>query len=251
MLILSCLRRSSRISQSVLFVLLAVTSTPMALTGCGMATNGMNAEGVRFFQQGNHTAAIRRFEQALANDPGSADGYYNLAATYHQLAKSGGDESYWAQAEDYYNQCLDRNPNHKNCYRGLAVMLSEQGRQDAALRLLQGWRQRNPVAPEPRVELARLFDETGDKTQAESMLLEAIAIDTTNPRARAALGKLREEQQDFQQAINNYQIALRRDANQPQLQARLAALTTTLGSTPITPSGDTRMATGANSSIRY
>jgi Tfp pilus assembly protein PilF len=214
----------------------------------------MNAEGTRFFQQGNHPAAIRRFEKAIAANPRDADSYYNLAATYHQLARSGMEDSYWATAETYYNQCLDIAPNHEACHRGLAVLLAQQNRQEQAFRLLEGWRDRNPFSPEPKVELARLYEEFGETAESERQLLEAIAADTTNARARAALGKLRESQGDIPQALANYQVALRRNSAQPQLQARVAALTASgLNALPTIPAanGGTRTVTIPPSNIRY
>lgn len=223
-------------------------------SGCGLASSGMNAEGTRFFQQGNHAAAIRRFERAITANPHDADSYYNLAATYHQLARSGTDNSYWATAETYYNQCLDIAANHKPCHRGLAVLLAQQNRQQQSFRLLEGWRDRNPFSPEPKIELARLYEEVGEIAESERQLLEAIATDTTNARARAALGKLRDSQGDISQALANYRVSLSRNFSQPQLRARVAALTSSgVNALPSVPAanGGSRTVTIPPSTIRY
>ena len=84
------------------------------------------------------------FQEATYDDPEDADGYYNIAATYHRLGRQGHCQADLSQAEKYYNHCLDRNPNHAECYRGLAVLLAEQGRKDEAFRLIEGWVQREP-----------------------------------------------------------------------------------------------------------
>ncbi len=209
---------------------------PLAASGCGLASSGLNAEGTRYFQQGHHAAAIRRFEQAIATNPQDANGYYNLGATYHQLAKSGGDASYWNQAEIYYNQCLERNPDHTACYRGLSVLLVEQHKEEKAFKLLEGWRDRSPFSPDPKIELARLYRESGNSAEEEQQLLEAIAADPGNARALAALGTLREEQGDYAQALKNYQLALQRNSAQPQLRARVAALSSSVQPAPVVPS---------------
>jgi tetratricopeptide (TPR) repeat protein len=209
---------------------------PLGASGCGLASSGLNAEGTRYFEQGHHAAAIRRFEQAIATNPQDGNGYYNLAATYHQLAKTGGDATYWNQAEIYYNQCLERNPDHAACYRGLSVLLVEQNKEEKAFKLLEGWRDRSPFSPDPKTELARLYREFGNSAEEERQLLEAIAADPGNSRALAALGTLREEQGDYAQALKNYQLALQRNYAQPQLQARVAALSSAVQPAPVTPS---------------
>ncbi len=212
----------------------------------------MNAEGTRFFQQGNSAAAIRRFEEAIATNPRDPDSYYNLATSFHHLAKAGGHESYWGQAENFYVQCLDKDPKHTEAYRGLAVLLVEQNRPEQAVRLLEGWRDRQPFAATPKIELARLNEELGDVRAAEENLLSALAIDATNPRARTALGKIREDQGDLQQALSDYSIALARNPRQPQLQARVAALATSVaGPPPFSPTGVPQMVAVPQAAIRY
>ena len=129
--------------------------------GCGgLAAQSRNAQGVRLFEQARHQEAVREFEQAIGSDPDNADGYYNLAAVHHRLGIQSQDPTELAQAEHYYNQCLDRDENHRHCYRGLAVLLVEQERSEEAFRLIEGWVDRNPMSATPRIELARLFEES-------------------------------------------------------------------------------------------
>jgi tetratricopeptide (TPR) repeat protein len=128
------------------------------------------------------------------------------------------------QAETYYNLCLDRNPNHTACYRGLAVLLIEQGRRDDAFRLVERWVQREPNLPDAKIELARLNEESGNRAAAKEHLLEALAVQPNNARALAALGKIREDSGDSAQALANYQRSLWYDGRQPQLASRVSAL---------------------------
>ena len=126
---------------------LALAGTILALAGCGeFAAQQRNAEGVRLYQQTKYAEALRDFQEATYDNPKDADGYYNIAATYHRMGKQEHCESDLKQAEKFYNDCLDRNPNHTECYRGLAVLLAEQGRKDAAFRLVQGWVDRQPTS---------------------------------------------------------------------------------------------------------
>jgi len=164
-----------------------------------------------------------------------------LAATYHQLGKLHHKPADLTQAESYYHQALDRNPNHTDCYRALAVLLVEQNRSKDAFRLMEGWSDRNPSLAAPKIELARLSEEQGNKDAAKQNLIDAIAIDPNNAKALAALGKIREETGDAQQALANYQRSLALNRFQPQVAARVASLQGVTPAGPIvTPPGGTR-----------
>jgi len=225
--------------------------------GCGsVASRGMNAEGVRLFDQTRYEEAARQFEQAVYEDPNDSDGYYNLAATYHRLGTLKQRPSDLNQAEHYYHMCLDRDPNHQECYRGLAVLMAERGQPEEAFALLKGWADRNPASPEPKIELARLYEEFGDKKTAKDYLVHALAIDSGNSRALAALGKLREETGEPAQALADYERSLRGDQYQAGVRQRVAALRSRLNpaistspTTP-TPAGGTRVVTGTTDSTR-
>jgi tetratricopeptide (TPR) repeat protein len=218
------------------------------LVGCGgFNAQGRNSEGVRLFQQAQYQEAIKQFQEAIYADPNNADGYYNLAATYHRIGRLEHRQADLDQAESHYNLCLDRNANHTDCYRGLAVLLAEQGRNDEAFRLIEGWVQRQPGVADAKIELARLNDEFGNRQAAKEHLIEALTIQPDNARALTALGKIREDAGDKVQALANYQRSLQQDNRQTQLASRLNALqgTAAAGTTTVTaPNVDlgTRMA---------
>ena len=224
---------------NLLLACIAVSS--FALTGCtNMTTHSLNAEGVRQYQSGNYQQAAAQFQRAIAANPRSANGYYNLASALHKSGKQFNRPEDLAQAEQLYNQCLNYDPNHTECYRGLAVLLSETQRQDAAYRLLEGWMARSPQLADPRIELARVLEENNNVPQASARLVEAIEIDPNNSRALTALGRLREVQGQNAQALADYQRSLNINRFQPQIAARVAALTATTASPmPIATSAPT------------
>ncbi len=194
------------------------------------------------FQQAYYQGAQQSFMQAIQSDPNNPDGYYNLARTYQQLGKLHNQPADLQQAESYYNRCLDFDPNRVDCYRGLAVLLTEQGRATDAFRLMEGWTARNPSAAAPKIELARLFEESGNKDAAKHQLIEAVTVEPTNARALAALGKLREDAGETAQALANYQRSLQLDPHQSQLASRVAALSTPVRAAPAATPG-TRVVT--------
>jgi Tfp pilus assembly protein PilF len=211
-----------------------------SLSGCQLLSYGHNSEGVKMYQTAYYEGALLQFQKAVDADPKNADAYYNLASTYHQLGKLHHRETDLAQAESNYHRCLDNDPNHEDCYRGLAVLLVDKGNPAQAKELLELWAQRAPGLPGPKIELARLSEEQGDKATAQARLIEAVGIDPHNARALAALGKVREESGDPAQALANYQRSLQINHNQPQVAARVAALQTSVNAGMVTPPGGTR-----------
>jgi len=193
-------------------------------SGCQWAASGQNSTGARLYQQGQYTAAMQEFQKAIASDPRNADGYYNLAATTHRLGLQRKDNSLMTQSESLYNQCLDHDPNHVECHRGLAVLLVDTGRPDRAFALMKNWASSNPAFAEPRVELARLYQEAGEPQTALKYLEDAVQQDANNSRAWLALGRLRETTGDLPQALQNYQRSLAINSGQPMVTERVAAL---------------------------
>jgi tetratricopeptide (TPR) repeat protein len=223
------------------------------LAGCGGITaSGRNSEGVQLFQQARYNEALKEFQEASYAEPSNADAFYNMAATYHRLGKQYNSPADLKMAEDYYNLCLDRNENHTACYRGLAVLLAEEGRSQESFRLLEGWVARQPKVGDAKVELARLSEEFGDKNAAKEHLIEALAVDKDNPRALTALAKLQEESGNLQQALTNYQRSLAADSRQPLVAQRVAALQTSAAPASLTvPGGGTQLSENPTAMRRY
>lgn len=205
-----------------------LASVMVGVMGCTSSTT-YNADGVNAFRQGQTQAAVQDFQQAIAVNPQDADGYYNLGATYHYAGKQSGDRQQLAQAEQLYNRCLDLSPDNVDCHRALAVLLVETGRSDKAFTLLEGWANRNPRDADAKIELARMYEEFGDRITAEKNLTEAVALNPTNARAWAALGSLRERNGQLAQALSNYQQAYQVNPQNPELATRIAQLQQQLG----------------------
>jgi tetratricopeptide (TPR) repeat protein len=221
--------------------------------GCtSFVSTAHNGEGVQLFQQARYREALVEFQAAIQDDPANADSYYNLAATYHRLGCCERRRDELEQAEFSYNQCLDRDPNHRDCYRSLAVLLAQEGRLSDAVRLLERWADRQPALADPKIELARLHEELGNRAAAKDELVEALKVDPNNPRALAALGKIREETGEPAQALANYQRSLWHDRAQPAVAARIAALEGLPPpmNGPAPPEGPTEMATGPSNPLR-
>jgi tetratricopeptide (TPR) repeat protein len=240
-------RRRSRCTAGKSCLILASFAASMLVaiaSGCQWAANGQNAQGTRLYQQGQYTAALQEFQKAISTDPQNADGYYNLAATTHRLGLQRQDAALISQAEALYNQCLDHDPNHVECHRGLAVLLVDTGRPDRAFALIKNWATQNPKFAEARIELARLYEEANEPQTALKYLEDAVQIDANNSRAWLALGRLREQGGDLAQALQNYQRSYAVNPMQPMVSERIAALSRQITSQydATLSSGGTRLA---------
>ena len=102
--------------------------------GCGMVSTSQNMQGVQLYQKGQLYGAMEKFQKAMATDPNDANAYYNMASSLHRLGIANKDPNALQQAEQLYNECLNRNPNHTDCYRALAVLLVETDRTLAQVR---------------------------------------------------------------------------------------------------------------------
>jgi len=227
---------------------LLLASSLLGASGCQWAASGQNATGARLYEQGQYSAALQQFQKVIATDPTNADGYYNLAATNHRLGNQRGDLQQLTQAEALYNQCLDHDPNHVECHRGLAVLLIDTGRPDRAFALVKNWAAQNPQFAEPRIELARLYEEANDPGTALKYLEDAVQKDANNSRAWLALARLREQSGDLQQALQNYQRSLAINNLQPMAAERVAALSRQISNNNeaiLARGAQTRMATPA------
>lgn len=246
--------RAGHRQRAFVLSLLALAAVCLALSaGCnGLASQSFNAEGVRLFEQARYEESIHRFHEAINENPDSADGYYNLASAYHRLGTLNASASNLKQADQYYRMCLDRDPNHEACHRGLAVLMIEQGHRDEAFRTMEEWAKSEPTSAAPRVELARLYEESGDTEQAKKYLVEALAVDHEDARALAALGRLREQTGDTAQALADYQRSLWHDRFQPEVAARVDALKAAMNPRQMmtAPAGGTKVVDGGTAVVR-
>jgi len=209
-----------------------LASLSVSGAGCKMAADGQNLQGVRLYQQGQYQGALQEFQKALSSDPKNADAYYNLAATVHRMGVQTSNQQLLTQAETLYNQCLDLDANHTDCYRGLAVLLVETGRQDRAFNLLKNWASASSASADARIELARLYEEYGDLETAKVHLNQAILADQNSARAWAALGRIRERLGDYSQALANYQRSWNLNSAQSGVAERIAVLNRSLPAAP-------------------
>jgi len=207
------------------------------VVGCQLAATGQNLQGRRLHEQGQHMAALQRFQQAVTDDPTNADAYYNMGRTYQTLGSNPAvaqdqRQAYLEKAESMFAQCLVHSPDHVDCHRGLAVLLRDTGHSERAYNLLKNWAVANPqsrIGSEAQVELARLYFEDGDVETAKLSLNQAMQDDLNNPRVFSSMAFLQEGSGQYDEARNNYARSFRLNSMQPKVAQRISALQRSAG----------------------
>ena len=213
---------------SLRFGLVIVAMAMLNGTGCRLMSTGQNVQGKRFFEQGQYTQAIDSFQQALRTNPRSADGWYNLGATYYYLGKQQKNPTWLQQAHQFFDRALQVDPDHADARRSLAALMIDNNRVNDAFAMIQSWRASAPRDPAPVLELARMYRESGNRNQAIQLLVEALNIDPNNSVALRAMGVMREEAGDVRSALQNYIRSYQANNMQPDLAQRIATLQGTL-----------------------
>lgn len=222
-----------------------------------------DAVGVWFAQNGNLKCSVSAFEQALHLDPHSAEAHFDLGlvrqreehtdAAVHefQLALQydpgllqarcalGAALSDQAAAESEFRKALAANPQLLCALDGLARLLLNGGRYDAAL---DYWRQAvrlQPDAPDLQLALATATYKAAKARQGDglppvdgSTVADAIRICTDligkHPDMTAAhftLGNIYANEQRFREAADEYSVVVRQEpTNTVALAAEVKAL---------------------------
>jgi tetratricopeptide (TPR) repeat protein len=176
-----------------------------------------NTEGVDLLRHQEYAAAQQRFQEAVRLDPDDALSLYNLGNAAHQS----GD---LVLAEKSYRDSLQRQPNYAPCRHGLALLLLQTDRGDAARELVAAWLRDRPELADAHAEDGWLLRESGDLPAAQARLQKAIEMDPGCIRGLIELGIVYETYDYPDRARGLYQRALKRDPTQPEALGRLTGL---------------------------
>jgi len=198
-----------------------IASLMLGLAGCSTVAderfNDYNEDGVRLYRQGNYADAGESFQAALALKPEDPAVLYNLGECYAHLGDG-------AKAERFYQNCLQRSPNHVSCRHALAVLLVRENRRPAAAKMIEDWLAREPKLAAAYAEDGWFWRQAGDLPRAQARLQQALEFDPHDGRALTELAQIYESMQRPERALALYERALEREPNQPELTNRVNVL---------------------------
>jgi Flp pilus assembly protein TadD len=193
----------------------------LCLAGCANPAQervqAYNEDGVFLFQHGDYLAASESFRAAQALQPEDPALLYNIGQCYDRLGDS-------AKAERYYNECVQRSPNHAECRHALAGLLVRSGRRPEAERMVQEWLAREPKRAAAYAEEGWLWFQAGDLPRAQARLQQALELEPHDPRSLIELARVYETMRRPDRAADLYERVLARDPKQVEVANRLNLL---------------------------
>lgn len=195
-----------------------ITTFGLVAGGCAPANQervaDFNQDGVYLFQRGDYRAARESFEAALNLRPNDLGLLFNIGQCYDHLGNA-------AEAERFYLECLQRDPNMEAARHALAALLVRQGRMADAQRMIEAWITADPRLATAYAEYAWLQLQTGDLPRSRDLLMQALALNPRDIRALTELGQVFEAMHRPDRALVCYERALEVNPHQPALAARV------------------------------
>jgi tetratricopeptide (TPR) repeat protein len=145
-------------------------------------------------RDGKIDAAITSYEAILATAPGVPLVHYNLGAAY----KKKGD---LAKAEASMRKAVELDPGFVDGWVGLATLLAESGKQDAAIEAIQQGAAANPQSGRLQYALGVLAEAKGDAAMARQAFLKAEELDPQNVETQYHLATVALNMNDKAEAI--------------------------------------------------
>ncbi len=193
----------------------------MGLIGCAPLAHeratDYREDALRLYAAGHYDQAAESFEAALNATPGDPELEYQVARCCDLSGQT-------TKAEQFYNACLLRVPNHAPARRGLASLLVRSSRQNEAAKMIEDWLTSAPDRAEPFSLDGWLWHQSGDLPKAEGRLLQALERDRNDAWALVELGLVNEALRRPERALVLYERALDVNPHQPEVAQRLMRL---------------------------
>jgi Tfp pilus assembly protein PilF len=177
----------------------------------------LNEQGVQYLVSNDLPKAHAKFTEAWKKDPQNAETLYNLASTYQRHGQD-------AEAERYYRQSLQLNPNLDECRHNFYLLLVSENRLPEARDDAQAWLTKNPKSADAYTEVGWLTRMQGDLPGARKNLEQALTIEPHHAQALIETGKLYQDYQMNDRARGLYQRVLLQDPTNKEAKDLLTAL---------------------------
>jgi tetratricopeptide (TPR) repeat protein len=171
-------------------------------------------QGNQLLAGGNYVEAARKYEQAVAIEPGDEDLHYNLAIALAKLGKT-------EEAKKHYEEALQIFPDHAEAHNNLGNLLMKENKLQEAIEQFQKAVKIVPENASFHNNLGTAFGRQGKVAEAIKEFAEAIKLTPTYVEARVNLANASLAAGQVDEAVTQLKEALRL---QPEFQPAIQAM---------------------------
>jgi tetratricopeptide (TPR) repeat protein len=161
--------------------------------------------GFVFFERGYYEQSAAFFEQAVKNDPTSADALYGLGSAFLEQNKS-------KEARVCFEEALELHSSYPgtlpNAWNNLGILAAREGNTDAAIQDFQRALRIDPEHSIALLNLGNAYRQEKRWPDAERALKHALALNPDDPEANYGLGMVYAQQNDTDRAHEYLEKAL-------------------------------------------
>lgn len=177
--------------------------------------------GSAFFQHGYYDQAAASFQEALRDDPASAEALYGIGSVYLQQDKNAEAKKAFEQTVKLHATYPDTLPNGWN---NLGILATREGRMKDAAENFQEALRLNPDHLIALGNLGSAYRELRQWDDARKVLLHAVEVGPDNPEANYNLGMVYAQTDDTVRASEYLKTALKYRSVYPEALNNLGIL---------------------------
>jgi tetratricopeptide (TPR) repeat protein len=177
--------------------------------------------GALYFQRGYLDQSAASFQEALRDDPSSAEALYGIGSVYLNQNKNG-------EARDAFERCVKLPANYPDtlpdAWNNLGVLATREGRTEESVEYFQRALEVNPRHVLSLDNLGNAYRVQKKWSEARRVLERALEISPEDPEANYSLGMVFAETNDTAAAREHLQRALKARPNYPEALNNLGVL---------------------------
>src|SRR6266436_1353788 len=177
--------------------------------------------GFVFFERGYFEQAEPYFQQALKDDPESAEALYGLGSAYLQQQKT-------SDARECFERVLQLHASYPgtlpNAWNNLGILAAREGKTDLAIQHFQRALQIDPDHSVALQNLGSAYRQKKDWPQAKRALEKALELNPSDAEANYSLAMLYAQLNDTARAYKYLQTALAERPAYPEALSNLGIL---------------------------
>ncbi len=177
--------------------------------------------GFVFFERGYFGQAEPYFQQALKDDPESAEALYGLGSAYLQQQKT-------SDARECFERVLQLHASYPgtlpNAWNNLGILAAREGKTDLAIEHFERALEIDPDHPVALENLGSAYRQKKDWPRATRALEKSLALDPDDPEANYSLAMVYAQTNDSDRAYEYLQKALLARPDYPEALNNLGIL---------------------------